>query len=150
MSQCQQTLVDLGFVDTKGDTIVALELLSAGTRQMKRAKTEADAMETTPATAQHDFPASSGSCPPAPELHRNFATWRAMPPGWKRRTFHRIEPTSLNLQTKVLIRKAAKEPPPHIIVDEVLEFIAGKNLDALICEERPFDVICAMAEREYR
>ena len=44
------------------------------------------------------------------ELHRNYAKWSEMPPGWKRRMFDDTEKISLSMQaTKILIHRGSRD-----------------------------------------
>ena len=38
-------------------------------------------------------------------LHRNFPTWRSMPPGWKRKLLAEIEPPALGITATGVLKK---------------------------------------------
>ena len=109
VSHCKRDLQDMGIVDGQGKTVVDLDTITSPPLQksptVNKVKTdEDDAVGTVGEALPYGKEFKS--------LHRNFGSWRSVPPGWKRRLLSDEEDIALSMQaTKIMVPTGAREPP---------------------------------------
>jgi hypothetical protein len=107
VAHCFNELADMGVVDRHGAPCMELKTLVGPPnvqqlRQAKLEKKENTGDEPDKGTVAEYCPWGAGF----QELHRNFTTWRQVPPGWKRRLIAEASDIALGnhyLTNKILV-----------------------------------------------
>ena len=138
VTHCKEELIDMRIVDSTGKILCDLDELTGPPKELMKWSPK---LQSQGSNIDESSPGVAELSPHGRDyafLHRNFHTWRMVPPGWKRRLLADAEEISLAMHaTRILVPRGGKEPPAEVM-NEILVFATDVDLEKQVGTVRDY------------